>query len=345
MQNRTVVFLYTELAEYIRACMEALAKTGVNVTVFAYPVNVEAPFKFDTENTNARYLDRTAYNRDQLLSEILKIQPDLVVCSGWIDKDYLHAIARGKGRFKAVVALDNQMPTTLRERIALMRAKVKFRHLFDAAWVPGPPQVQYAQALGFESNQIFDGFYTADHNSLGEIEWNSTDEFPKRFVYVGRYVDFKGVKELWEAFKMLNSQNWELFCAGHGEEYPQRDQSDGIHHLGFVQPADLNKFVAQGGVFVLPSKKEPWGVVVHEFASAGYPLLCSDKVGAAAALLKNEENGLSFKSDSTESLARAMKRMVEKSDAELWAMGKMSKKRASRYTKEKWVKTALHILN
>lgn len=324
--------------------MEALAKTGVNVTVFAYPVNVEAPFKFDTENTNARYLDRTAYYREQLLSEISNIQPDLVVCSGWIDKDYLHAIARGKGRFKAVVALDNQMPTTLKERIALLRAKVKFRHLFDAAWVPGPPQVQYAKALGFESNQIYDGFYTADYAALSQIKWESHVEFPKRFVYVGRYVDFKGVTELWKAFNNLNRQNWELFCAGYGELYPQRDCSDGIHHIGFVQPADLNKFVAEGGVFVLPSKKEPWGVVVHEFASAGYPLLCSDKVGAAAALLKNEENGLTFKSGSAESLARAMKVMVEKSDAELWAMGKRSKKRASQYTKEKWVKTALHIL-
>ncbi len=345
MQNKTIVFLYTELAEYIRSCMEALAKTGVHVTVFAYPINPEAPFKFESENSKVTYLDRTAFDREGLLHEISKIQPDAVICSGWIDSDYIGVISDGKGRFKSVVALDNQMPSTLKEQLALMRAKLKFRHLFDLAWVPGPGQVQYAKALGFESRQILEGFYTADYKALSKIEWNTGTEFPKRFVYVGRYVGFKGVRELWKAFNQLNSGKWELFCAGQGELYSERDLSEGIHHLGFVQPTDLNKFVARGGVFVLPSKKEPWGVVVHEFASAGYPLLCSDKVGAASALLSKEKNGLSFKAGSAASLAMAMRKMVEKPDAELWEMGKVSKERASQYTKEKWVETALHILN
>ncbi|MFN2429460.1 MAG: glycosyltransferase family 4 protein [Cryomorphaceae bacterium] len=345
MPNKSIVFLYTELAGYIRACMEALAKTGVDVSVFAYPVNAEAPFEFDAENSLVHYYDRNSHETAQLNSKILELKPDVVVCSGWIDDGYLKVLSKNKGLFKSVVALDNQMPATVKEKLALLRAKIKFGNLFDYAWVPGPPQVAYAKALGFSANRIFEGFYTADYQMLSRENWDSTEYFPKRFVYVGRYVDFKGVKDLWKAFNALDKNGWQLFCAGHGELYAGRDNSPGINHMGFVQPAELNKFVAQGGVFVLPSRKEPWGVVVHEFASAGYPLLCSNRVGSAAALLENNINGLSFKAGSVKSLMQVMERMVHKPDKELWEMGAKSKKIASVYTIEKWVKTALHILN
>jgi glycosyltransferase involved in cell wall biosynthesis len=45
----------------------------------------------------------------------------------------------------------------------------------------------------------------------------------------------------------------------------------------------------------MPSKKEPWGVVLHEMAIAGLPLLASENVGAASAFLREGENGKVFK--------------------------------------------------
>ena len=49
-----------------------------------------------------------------------------------------------------------------------------------------------------------------------------------------------------------------------------------------MQPEDLLAFMSTGKAFVLPSTFEPWGVAVHEFAAAGYPLILSDAVGALA---------------------------------------------------------------
>ena len=44
------VFLFTELACYIVACMKELAATGlVEVHVVRWPVNAVAPFKFSLE--------------------------------------------------------------------------------------------------------------------------------------------------------------------------------------------------------------------------------------------------------------------------------------------------------
>ena len=44
-------------------------------------------------------------------------------------------------------------------------------------------------------------------------------------------------------------------------------------------------------VFALLSRHEPWGVAVNEAAASGLPLLLSDRVGAAADLLRDGENG------------------------------------------------------
>ena len=48
---------------------------------------------------------------------------------------------------------------------------------------------------------------------------------------------------------------------------------------------------ASAEVFCLLSLREPWGVVVNEAAACGLPLVLSDRVGAAADLLRDGENG------------------------------------------------------
>jgi glycosyltransferase involved in cell wall biosynthesis len=45
-------------------------------------------------------------------------------------------------------------------------------------------------------------------------------------------------------------------------------------------------------IFALLSAHEPWGVVVNEAAASGLPLVLSDRVGAAADLLVDGENGV-----------------------------------------------------
>jgi glycosyltransferase involved in cell wall biosynthesis len=49
---------------------------------------------------------------------------------------------------------------------------------------------------------------------------------------------------------------------------------------------------AAADVFALVSAHEPWGVAVNEAAASGLPLVLSDRVGAAADLLRDGENGV-----------------------------------------------------
>lgn len=343
--KKSIVFLYTELADYIKVCLDRLANEGVEVHVFHYPVNPEAPFEFDFKTSSCHFYLRTDFSNRELQTKIERISPGVIVCSGWIDKGYVTICRSLHTKVKTIIALDNQLESGLKARLALLRAKLFFKSAFRFAWVPGTPQSDYAKKLGFKKSEIQTGFYTVDVEKWSETKWESPEnQFPHRFVFVGRYVDFKGVAELWNAFKQIDVGDWQLYCVGHGALYESRMQHKGIHHLGFVQPADLYKFVAKGGVFVLPSHSEPWGVVVHEFAAAGYPLICSKAVGAATAFLKPGLNGILVNPKNELQLAEAMQSIVNMPDKDLIEMGKQSKLLAGKMNIELWINTALNYL-
>jgi glycosyltransferase involved in cell wall biosynthesis len=325
--------------------MELLAGSGFDVHVFAYPVNPEAPFHFESSRVKCHYYQRNEYTTNALFQKVEALKPDLVVCSGWIDRGYL-AVCKGLRReIKMALALDNQVPVTLKGWLALIRAKFSYRAWFKYAWVPGDPQIAYARKLGFEKDFIFSGFYSADIDKFQQLcAPLSNAPFPKRFVFVGRYIQFKGISDLWDVFSKSEFPGWELWCAGHGPLYEHRKIKDGIHHLGFVQPDEMDTFVKQGGVFVLPSYKEPWGVVVHEFAAAGYPLICSKAVGAVSAFLREGVNGYTMEAGDVKDLKAAMKKMSAETDESLKGMALESRRLSEKISPENWVDTIKTML-
>ena len=61
--------------------------------------------------------------------------------------------------------------------------------------------------------------------------------------------------------------------------------------MGFVQQPQLPLYYAQADVLVLPSRSEPWGLVLNEAMACGLPCLCSRNVGASYDLIINGETG------------------------------------------------------
>jgi glycosyltransferase involved in cell wall biosynthesis len=64
---------------------------------------------------------------------------------------------------------------------------------------------------------------------------------------------------------------------------------------------------ASADIFALLSGHEPWGVAVNEAAASGLPLVLSDRVGAAADLLRDGENGVLVPSGDAAAAADALR--------------------------------------
>ncbi|MFT4771438.1 MAG: glycosyltransferase involved in cell wall biosynthesis, partial [Cryomorphaceae bacterium] len=132
---------------------------------------------------------------------------------------------------------------------------------------------------------------------------------------------------------------------GAGELWDQRVEHPSIFHHGFLQPSEMKDLVAKGGIFVLPSHKEPWGVVVHEFAAAGFPLILSNKVNSATAFLKEGENGFAFKAKNKKDLEGVLSNMINLSDAALHEMSSESRELGINMTVSRWLKTVEVLAN
>lgn len=340
--KRPIVFLYSELAEYVLACIESLSKVHPNIHVVKWPTNNEAPFKFRKLETIV-FHERENINDAQLISLLEELNPSLIVSSGWMDKGYVKCCRHFFGRCNTVLTLDNHWNGDLKQVVKTKVARLLFKKVFSHAWIPGTPQLEFIKKLGFPNPKT--GFYCADLNLFKQ---NPKKQISRKLLFVGRYLEFKGIFELWEAFKKLNSKNsslWELHCAGNGELWEKRTISEGIFHHGFLQPEELSTLVKECDAFVLPSHKEPWGVVVHEMAASGLVLLCSDKIGAATSFLEEGENGFTFEHKNSESLYEALSKVTELEDSEILKMGIHSLKMAQKITPEKWAQTAIELID
>lgn len=352
MENKRVLFLYTEIAGYFLSCVKTLIQSGgVEVHLVRWPLNKEAPFDFRFPDSLQVY-DRKSFSEEQLLALAKKINPDFIYCSGWVDKGYLKVCKAYKSRIPVVVGIDNQWDGSLRQRLASWFRFRLIKPYFNRAWVPGEMQKKFALQLGFQAEDIYKGFYSADTDHFFRFYEMFGDKkkavFPRRFIYVGRYLPFKGVVEMWDAFAELQDENpsdWELWCLGTGDLWEKRREHEKIKHFGFVQPGEIEKFVADTGVFILPSTFEPWGVVVHEFAASGFPLICTDKVGAAGLFVHEGENGWIVPASDKQALKTAMRNMMQCSDERLNQMADASHRIAREVTPQKWVHTLQSILN
>ena len=115
----------------------------------------------------------------------------------------------------------------------------------------------------------------------------------KKILYIGRYLEVKGVRELWAAFMELSDEfpEWELHCIGTvnfgtAEPFIPKSSTTDSSSLHELEP-----LLEDASCFVMPSKKEPWGVVLHEMAIAGLPLLAARNVGASSQFLESK-NGI-----------------------------------------------------
>lgn len=352
LKKKTILFLYTELAGYFLACVDALVKThNCEVHIVRWPVNKEAPFHF-SEGSGVHFYERGAYDDAALVAFTQNLKPDVVICSGWVDKGYLKAIKAFKKRVPTILTLDNHWRGDMKQRLASVASPLIIRNKFTHAWVPGEPQIMFARKLGFKDNELLQGFYSADHAHFDALYKKyhpaKAEQFPHRFLYIGRYLDFKGIFDMWNAFmklKEMHENDWELYCLGTGDLWDQRVEHPAIQHFGFVQPEELEQYIAQTGVFILPSHKEPWAVTVHEFAAAGFPMICSNAVGAATRFVEEGKNGYIYPAADEAALLKAMQQIVAKSDAELSAMAEHSHTLSNHITPEKWAKTLMNVLN
>jgi glycosyltransferase involved in cell wall biosynthesis len=141
-------------------------------------------------------------------------------------------------------------------------------------------------------------------------------------LYVGRLDKAKGIMELMAAFGCVSSRNqnrYALVLVGDGEARETIEKivlaldQRSVHIVGQVPHELIAKYYAIADLFVLPSYRDVWGMVINEAMVCGLPIITTSEVGAATDLVREGENGFVIPVD-VDALATKLTTLLQDAD-------------------------------
>jgi glycosyltransferase involved in cell wall biosynthesis len=149
-------------------------------------------------------------------------------------------------------------------------------------------------------------------------EFGIGDETGPVILFVGKFEPKKQPLLALDAFARVRQRHQcVLLLVGEGALGPalhRRIEQAGIpdvHFAGFLNRSRIARAYAAADLFILPSSlHETFGLVVAEAMNFSLPVVLSDKVGCAADLVRDGENGFVVPSGDVGSLAEALELLV-----------------------------------
>jgi glycosyltransferase involved in cell wall biosynthesis len=325
-----VLYLYAKIPPYqIPVIKELVENYKVKVHVVFWDTHGNAPFEPPKMN-NVYFYARSKFNYTSLKQLTLKINPQVIFISGWQDLTYLPIVVPFKlAGIPVVVGFDDIWSKKIRQKIGSFIFPV-FRMLFYShAWVSGPRQYEFSKRLGFKDSNIIYYLYSGDTKLFSNsfLQISRVNNYPKKFLFVGRFVHDKAIDILAEAFDIYKNKyngQWKLMCIGTGELKYHLENTKDLEVFGYLTQEEIIKELENIGAFILPSRFDVSPLVVHEFASAGLPLILSENIGNRLLFLIDRFNGYVFNKNSASDLARKMDLLSNQSTENLLEMGKNS---------------------
>lgn len=343
-----IVYLWGQWTGYMAANVDAIkAAHPCEVRVMVPDPNVDAQSRirmFDLDplgrNVDEFVLTKGVPSYAEVRRFLDRAQPDIVIVSGWNYRSYMRAMREDAGRYVRALSMDNQWSWRLKQVAGRAVARWMLHPCFDVVFASGARQRRFASKLGFGHSAIYEGYLSCDWPLFSAQA--ATFDGPPKFLFVGRVVDDKGIEELvcgYRRYRSSTQNPWPLEMIGSGPLESKVRGEAGIELKPFMQPVELAAAFRDASCFILPSKFEPWGVVLHEAASAGLPLICSDAVGSGDVVLRHGWNGMLLDRVDEVCIADALAGMSALSRQELKLLGERSAQLGRDMTPKIWAET------
>jgi glycosyltransferase involved in cell wall biosynthesis len=181
---------------------------------------------------------------------------------------------------------------------------------------------QYVAALGAPSRKIVIGCqaaalphtYRPEQALQQRIAQRQGQQAP-HYLYVGRLAPEKAVPTLIAAFGQIyrSQPQAQLTLVGSGPMQQELQAlvaslglQQAVHFAGAAGIDTLPGYFLDATCLVLPSRREPWGLVVNEALSYGCPAVVSDRCGCAPDLIVQGRTGYEFECDNVADLQARM---------------------------------------
>lgn len=287
--------------------------------------------------------------------------PSVVMVPGYYTVPALAAAVWGRlHRARTVLMSESTEADHARRRWKeIIKGRV-VRGLFHYAIVGGSRHREYLQRLGFDDsriglryNVVDNAFFTDGVETLRAAGRPPDFDLPAQyFLFVGRLAPEKNLDRLLRSFSSYRQHGgrWGLVLAGDGPcgaELMALARSlkvaDAVTFTGHRSTKELLPYYAFASAFVLPSVREPWGLVVNEAMASGLPVLVASICGAADDLVRDGENGFTFDAQSQDDLTRSLVALSRMPDERLRQMGRRSQEIIDDFSVNRWASEVARI--
>lgn len=202
--------------------------------------------------------------------------------------------------------------------------------LIDGFLAIGTLNREYYMHYGVPTERIFMMPYAVDNEFFrlrAELARSRREELRRELklasgrsviLYASKFQAHKRPNDLLEAYARLSPDGREeplpyLLMVGDGELRPLLEARvrtldwSSVKFLGFKNQTELPRYYDLCDVFVLPSEREPWGLVLNEVMNAGKAVIVSDRVGAGPDLMSDGENGFVVPVGDVETLSHRLR--------------------------------------
>lgn len=242
----------------------------------------------------------------QLIRILTTTKFDELFIGGWDGIPYLLAsILSSKKKNRAIIE-----SSIFESNINGWKSFIKkffLRHITKVI-VPGIAQKELVVSLNFKGEIMISG-------GCGLLNYIKQPPYIRRekvsnFLYVGRLAEEKNLELLISTFNNLPNLTLTIIGFGPLETQLKKIASKNTQFLGAVSNSELSQHYQNNDVFILPSNRETWGLVVEEALNNGIPIIASNKVGCYKDLI-GEKYGLIFMWNSSESLKKSILKMTD----------------------------------
>jgi len=341
-----LVFLIIDYVPHQELTIRKLIeKTGAEVLAFHVA-------RFEQKIPEINNLNTIQYNsisKERILEQIKSFNPDGVVVAGWMIPEYIWIAKKLKKSLDVPIITysDTQWYGTVRQRINALISKFHVRKAFTHIWVSGVYQFEYARRLGFEKNHIIFNSLSANTDLFQKIPiLSSNNKHSKTFIYIGRFIEGKGVKDLAQAWsKIPKNSNWSLTFIGNGECKNYLLNRSNVIVKDYMSQEDLFKEIQNASCLILPSLKESWALILHEAAVSGKPIICTDICGAAPHFVIDGFNGFKVAPGNIISLVTAINKIIQMDELQLHEFSKRSRELGIQITPEISIASLLQVIS
>lgn len=294
---------------------------------------------------------------------VKELNPDVIIITGWQSKMLLQAIRAAKNENIKIIMRGESNAMRRRAFYKNVLHRILLRRI-DAFLAIGSGNKAFYIKNGVNRQQIFDApYFVENERFLASSHRRDDDKIRLRqefyidpsafcFVYSGKLIEKKNVKELLKAFQEIyhNHKNIHLLIIGDGqykntlEDYAIRYKLP-VTFAGFVNQTQIPDIYSIGNCFLLASDYgETWGLVVNEAMLSGMPAIISDRVGCGPDLIISNKTGFIYPYGNTAKLAENMTFMVQNPDVAK-RMGEYARRLvAKRFNVEQTVMSTIHAI-